>query len=346
MRTIPPAELADFNGLLASAVERGQALEPTLELLAAQASSARVRSALDDVRRAMSEGASLPEAIRRNGLFPPEYAAVVEAGLGAGRLAAVLRQAETYHALRARMLSRFRRLALYLSIALVLAAGMLGATAYLGRQIYPSWDPHVLSDFGFRRRSAHLGMWLLRNHWVVAAGLGAALLIGAGGTWAAVRWLSRRRAGYWIPAWGRLLKSRDLALFCSVTGLRLEAGLPLPEALGAAAESVPNLRARRLIGAVRDRVAEGESLSDALFYRRYFPRTLAWAVSLGERRSDVPEVLRTFARVYETGLERNFEVLFMLLSPLGVVLLGNIVLLSLIGVLFPLFLSAFFWSSF
>lgn len=344
MSTIPPGELAEFNGLLASAIERGQAPDPALELLAAQASTARVRAALEGVRGAMREGAPLPEAIRRSGLFPDEYAAVVEAGLGAGRLAAVLRHAETYHALRARILARFRRFALYLSIALVLAVGMLSATGYFGRQVYAAWDHLEPDDVAYPFRSKTLGFWLLRNHWAVAAGLGGALLLGAGGTWVVVRWLSRRRAGYWIPAWGRLLKTRDLALFCSVTGLRLEAGLPLPDALAAAADSVPNLRARRLIEAVRERVAEGGSLSDALFYRRFFPRTLAWAVSLGERRSEVPEVLRTFARVYETGLERNFEILFMLLSPLGVVVLGNIVLLSLIGVLFPLFFSALMWG--
>lgn len=343
MTTIPPGEFAEFNGLLASAVERGQALDPALELLATQASSPRVRTALQAVRDAMREGASLPEAIRRSGLFPPEYAAVVEAGLGADRLAPVLRHAETHHALRARIRSRFRRFALYLSIALVLAVGMLSGTGYFSRQVHASWNHLDAEDVGFPLRSKTLGFWLLRNHWIVAAGLGAALLLGAGAAWVAVRWLSRRRAGYWIPAWGRLLKSRDLALFCSVTGLRLEAGRPLPEALGAAADSVPNLRARRLIAAVRDRVAEGGTLSDALFYRRFFPRTLAWAVSLGERRSDLPEVLRTFARIYEAGLERNFEILFMLLSPLGVVVLGNLVLLSLVGVLFPLFFSAFMW---
>jgi general secretion pathway protein F len=150
-------------------------------------------------------------------------------------------------------------------------------------------------------------------------------------------WFSRRRPGYWIPLWGRLLRARDLGLACSVLGLRLQAGATAPVALRSAAAALPNRHARRQLEEAARRVEEGASLSDALFYLRWFPRSLAWGVSLGERRGELPSVVAGFAKIYGAETERGFEMLFVLLAPLGVVALGNIAFLAAMFVLVPIF---------
>jgi general secretion pathway protein F len=316
MTAFPAAEFAEFNALLASAAERGLPLEPALALLAAQAGSPRVRAALETVHRGLRDGKPLPEALRACPEFPPDYAALVEAGLAGGRLADVLRGAATHHGLVARVGAKFRRFGIYLALGFGLALALFGVGAGLSGRL-----DHLVGDlYGFRGREESWFEWMVRNPFRVLALL---------------RFATRRRPGYWIPLWGRLLRSRDLALFCNVMGLRLAGGATLPDALASAGAAVPNRHARRMIGKLAERSREGASLSDALFYVRWFPRTLAWSVSLGERRGELPQVFSALGKVYGSETDRAFEMLFVILTPLGLVAVGNLAFFAVFATLAP-----------
>ena len=117
--------------------------------------------------------------------------------------------------------------------------------------------------------------------------------------------------------------------------IRLGAGSPLPEALADAGRSVRNAHARRRIEDLSRRVREGEGLSSALFYDTFFPRTLAWAVSMGEARGEVADIFDTFARLYAAELDRTFGLVLQILTPLGLLALGNVALFAGVLVLAP-----------
>jgi type II secretory pathway component PulF len=142
--------------------------------------------------------------------------------------------------------------------------------------------------------------------------------------------------GYVIPVWGPVQKSRDLALFCCAMGLRLRSGAALPDALRAGRDSVYNRRFRRLGEQVLRRVEEGESLSTALYYLKFFPKTMAWGISLGEENGELPRAFDTFAELYTAQMERSFEMVFQVLTPLGILAIGNLALVSAMMVIAPL----------
>jgi type II secretory pathway component PulF len=168
--------------------------------------------------------------------------------------------------------------------------------------------------------------WLGRDGLSILGTLVLGAVICLIGIWAFRAMVSRTRLGYWVPAWGRLQKSRDLSIMCTTLAMGVEGGRPLGDSIDAAASAVPNRYARRRTRMLRMRTDEGDALSTALFYDRYFPRTLSWAVSLGEAQEDVGGVLGLFANIYSTELERECETLVMVLGPLGVLVLGNVVL--------------------
>jgi general secretion pathway protein F len=332
MAAFSSSEFAEFNALLASAVERGLPLEPALGLLAAQARFTRVRRSLETLHQAIREGRPLPAALRSTPGFSPEDAALVEAGVAAGRLAEVLRGAASYHALVAGVRQKFRRFLAYLAIGLLLSCAVCAVGAFLGFRV-ESMQPYI-SGIGTEAPI----FWKMAQRPLLVVGLACGTLVVLSGlAFGLAAWMSRRRPGYWIPLWGRLLRARDLALSCSVLGLRLQAGTPAPAALRSAAAAVPNRYARRRLEEAARRVEEGGSLSDALFYLRWFPRSLAWGVSLGERRGELPAVVATFARIYGAETERAFEMLFVLLAPMGIIALGNVAFLAALLILVPIF---------
>lgn len=331
MAAFSSSEFAEFNALLASAVERGLPLEPALGLLAAQARSARVRRSLEGLHQATREGQPLPAALRSTPGIPEEHAALVEAGVAAGRLAEVLRGAASYHALVAAVRHKFRRFAAYLAIGLLLSCAVCAVGGFLGFSL------EGIGRAWYDIDNPPISAWMTRRPLLVIGAACGTLVVLSGLAFLAVAWMSRRRPGYWIPLWGRLLRARDLGLACSVLGLRLQAGTPAPAALRSAAAAVPNRYARRRLEEAARRVEEGGSLSDALFYLRWFPRSLAWGVSLGERRGELPDVVAAFARIYGAETERAFEMLFVLLAPLGIIALGNVAFLAALLILVPIF---------
>ena len=128
--------------------------------------------------------------------------------------------------------------------------------------------------------------------------------------------------------------------------MKLRSGSTLLEALASGRDAIVNRRFRRLLDDVIRRVGEGESLSGALFYTPFFPRTFAWGMSLAEENGEVPRTFDTFTALYTAEMERNFELMVDILTPLGILAVGNIALLSAVLILSPVFMMMRIYSSF
>jgi len=318
---IASREFAEFNALLARAAERGVPLEGAVGLLAAQARPGPLRAALEEAARALREGAPLADALGRSpGVFPEDYLAMVRTGRGGKELAGLLRAAEAYVRIQARARSVLGRFALYLAVLAGFAGVLFLGLVLVGRQFLEVYDSLKVPMPPLTNAVA----WASKH----PVGMAVALAALAASAWGAFR-LARRSEWvstllYYVPGWGPVWKARDLARFSAVLAIRLHAGMAVPAALEETARAMPTAHARAAVTRVRDRVEGGEGLSSALFYVPFFPRTLAWAVSLAEERADLPGTLEAFSRLYLADLERSFEAFFALLTPIGIVLLGNV----------------------
>ena len=330
-------EFAEFNGLLCSAVEKGLPLPPSIELMAGVVGDRSLGEPLRGVARSLGDGASLPDALARfPDAFPPDYCALVRAGVESGRLAEVLRSSRIQHTFQARVRSKMSRLLLYLLTGAMIGELVLVFAALMGRQV-AEMNAHYADKLGVKNRpelvevieSTVGSAWILMVAWPVCIGL---MFIGYKIIQRSARagWI-----GYLLPIWGRIQKSRDLATFCCAMGLRLRSGASVPESLRSARDTVQNRRFRRLVDQLLRRIDEGESLSSALFYVTFFPKTLAWGVSLGEENGEVPRAFDTFAELYTKEMEQNFMLLQEFLTPLGILAVGNVALLAALLVLTP-----------
>ena len=330
-------EFAEFNGLLCSVVEKGLPLPPAIHLMSGVVRDGTLRQALGGVARALGEGASLPDALGRYPeAFPPEYCALIRAGVDSGRLPEVLRTAQSHQLLRARLRSRVTRVLLYLLAGAIVGELVLVITVIAGGYIN-AVNEQMFVQMEIREKT-DITLFLsdvIRSSWILPIAWPAALLLAAAFYWLVQRWARVGWIGYILPFWGGIQKSRDLALFLCASGLRLRSGTAMTEALRSGRDSVRNRRFRRIADRLIQRIAEGESLSSALFYLPFFPRTLAWGVSLGEENGELPRTLDTFTSLYTAQMERNFDVFHEILTPLGVLAVGNIALMAALMFLAP-----------
>jgi type IV pilus assembly protein PilC len=325
-------EFAEFNGLLRSVVEKGLALAPAVELMAGVVRSPRLRETLKSVAADLKDGAPLPDALARHPVtFSPEYCALVRAGLAGGRLPEVLRAAEVHAAHRARVRSKFLRLLFYLA-----AGAMVGEIALLLCQWAGSHMGKIHEQLGLQPRTDDPLQRLIGSGWTLLIAWPASVALMLGGYFVLERWARFSWIGYFVPLWSQIQKSRDLSLFCSTLGLRLRSGSTMLDALRSAQACVASGAFRRCARAVVRRVEEGEALSSALFYVRYFPKTLGWGLSIAEENGEIPRTLDTFAGLYSSQMERNFDLLYELLTPLGILAVGNVTLLSAMMFMLPI----------
>lgn len=331
-------EFAEFNGLLRSVVEKNLPLAPAIDLMGGVVRERGLRDALTGVSGALRDGASLADALGRHpDVFPTEYCALVRAGAESGRLAEVLRSTEIHYAYRARLRSKVSRLLFYL-----LAGAFVGEIVLLITLVAGSYvnelNNQIMDRYALGIRPNELEesiTTLADSGWLLLIAWPLSVLLISGLYLAVQRWTSFGWIGYVLPLWGQVEKSRDLSLFCSTVGLRLRSGAPMVEALRAAEGTIKNHLFRRSARRVIKRVEDGEAFSSALFYVSFFPKTMSWGMSLGEENGDVLRSLDTFAALYTAQMERNFEVLYELLTPLGVLAVGNVAFLAATMMLAP-----------
>ena len=258
----------------------------------------------------MSRGESLPEALTaERERLPRIYAAVVEAGLKAGRLAAALESLTGF--VRAYLDAR-RAIGLALCYPLLVLVLAYGLFVLLVVQVAPgSWRPSRPSASRSRRRLLGAG-WLSETvaYWgallpvLLVAGIA---LWGWSGTSAGFR-PARAWAVLGIFPWmSRMLRHYEAANFADLLGLLVEHGVPYAGALRLAAEATGD---RALIGLGRDLAAaveRGDPPAAATGSRRTLPPLLLWLLTTGPQQASLARSLHGLAAIYRKQAERQAD---------------------------------------
>ncbi|WP_066332359.1 type II secretion system F family protein [Azohydromonas lata] len=333
-RALGPGALTLWTRQLADMVCAGLPLEPALAALAEDLDDERQRALVAALRAEVNGGSSLARALA---LHPREfsaiYRAVVHAGEQSGQLGLVLdrlaRDLAEHQALRGKVLAAV----LYPAIVTLLALGIVGfllgyvvphvAQVYAGRQhALPVLTALMLGlSAGLRQH----GPWLL-----------AGLLLTVPAARAALR-VQRVREGF--DAWWLRLPlagSFNAARFASTLGLLAGAGVPILDAMQAAADTLGNAAMRAGGRRAVTQVREGASLAAALAGERGFPNVVTRFSRLGEQTGALPLMLQRAAALLSDDVQRRALQMATILEPLLIVGMGLVVMLIVLAVLLPI----------
>jgi general secretion pathway protein F len=312
-------ELVALNDEIAALVRAGVPLESGLVGLGADLPG-RLGRIVASLGQRMSRGQSLVQALaEERPQIPRLYAAVVEAGVRSGRLAAALEGL----AVTARQMIELRALA---GAALIYPLIVLGL-AYLLWIGFVLWVAPVVEP-GYRSFEAPSADWIQRfaetgatiRYWGPVLPLA---VFGALGLWwrrsgraATVESKAAGRSFGWIPGAGQLLVWSQAATFADVLALLIDQQVPLDQAVVLAAEASGSralaAEAERLATAVR----QGAPLGDCLGAAPGFPPFLAWLIQTGQERGILSQVLRHAAETYRERARQSADATRLLLPML------------------------------
>lgn len=338
-RGLGSVQLALLTRQLATLIGAGLPIDEALAALSEQAESERQRGLTMSLRARVMEGASLAQALGDfPDSFPEIHRATVAAGEQSGRLESVLDKladyAEARDALKQKLLAALAYPLLLTLVAIAVVAGLLAwvVPQIVGvfqnlHQTLPLATRLLIAISDFLRGWGWLVLLVLI---AVAVGARAALRSDA----ARFRWhefLLR------LPLVGRLLRAANTARATRTLALLAGSAVPLLDALGIAAQVVPNLPMREALKRAAFKVREGAAFSRALGESGQFPPVALRLIASGERSGELPRMLEEAARQQQRELDRWLTALTAVLGPAVILAVGAMVLFIVLAILLPIF---------
>jgi len=318
-------------------VQDGLPLAVGLRAYSEEVSSPALRRGLNRMADELAAGRSLETVVsehRRE--FPETAAAVIDAGLRTGRLGVML---EEYLVAEQRSRNSRRRLwlALLYPTLLVVILGLVGG--FFAAWCLPQFRD-MYSSFGMELPSLTLLVldvgqtieWLVR-HWiavtlgVIAACIGLRYLVGPAG---------RRRVLYAIPVFGSALRNSAAANYCRTLALLIEGRMSLHEAFRMMSGATPDPALRDASQLLADRIAKGESLTQAASDLYGFHPSIRTLFRWEQNDTALVQGLRSTGELHDAQADLSSGMIAVIAEPTLLITLGLTVGLGVIALIMPL----------
>jgi len=325
---------------LATMVSAGLTLLRALRVLEEQSESKKLTKALVDVRKSVEAGMSLSDSMARHPkVFSELYVAMVRAGETGGFLESTLSRVadhlESEEALRRQVKSAMVYPAVVLSFAGIILIAMVTFIVPVFAKVFkengaqlPGLTRFTLSVSDLVRGYPH----------VLIAVIGGTVFM-------FVRWKCSENGR---KAWdrtklkfpmriGEIAHKIALARWSRTLSSLVTAGVPMLEAISVTGKTSGNKTIEKAMETVRQSVASGGTINEALKREGVFPGLVHHMVGVGEETGGLETTLSKVADFYEDEVEAAVKALTSILEPVMIIVIGGIVGFVVISMYLPMF---------
>ena len=336
-RTPPPAELSAFCAQVALMMGSGMALYDGMETLAAAAKGSSEAALYASVSKGVTETGSLCEALRRDGNWPAYLVEMTAIGERTGCLEEVMNGLAEYYEREGRIRSAIISAITY---PVVLGLMMLMIVLVMILMVLPVFR-RVLGSMGVAMSaSGNMMMQLgVTIGWVVLALVALVVLFVV--VCAVLTRTSKREQTLnflksIFPPINVLSTKLASSRVSSVLSMMLSGGFPLEEALSMIPAVLPDAKAAAEVGAIRDRMADGDSFADAIAKSNLFDPLHSRMIRMGVEAGREDKVMARIATTYEEDVEEGVASLVSIIEPSLVALLSIVIGAVLLSVMLPM----------
>ncbi len=334
---MPLSALTLVTRQMATLLGSGLRIEDALSTIA-QGQPPKVAGVLLTLRASVLEGRSFADALTGYPqVFSEFYHASVKAGEQAGKLDQVMTHLAAFVESRARNRQTVQLALLYPALlALVSLSIIILLMAFVVPDIVRVFTARG-ADLPFLTRALIAVSGFVRGYGLFV-GLGVALAVLGFGRW--MQAPRNRLAVDRVLAQGRLtarlVQRTNAAQFAGTLATLVQSGVPLIEALGAAADVTPNLHVRAKVAEVTDKVRQGSTLRRAMEEARVFPAMLVAMVASGEATGSLGAALAHAAADQQRDLDAWVRAMVALVEPAILLVMGGLVMVMVLAILLPI----------
>jgi general secretion pathway protein F len=318
-----PEQITLFTRELAMLLAAGVRLAEALDMLAREASSPRLGRIIAGVRKSVTEGKSLNEALAATGAFPPVYSSMVQVAEATGTLPVVLERIAATREREQKLHDQAVSAMLYPAMLLTVA---IGAILVMLVFVVPKFKEMLGDDPTKLPASTAFVIaasdWLNENFTTLGVGiLGLLLVILLAQRTPALKarfeWLALR-----LPLVGTLTRTALAGRFCRTMGILLQNGIGLPKALELTRAVVGNGEVAGVIAEMEKALRQGRDFTGPLSGSWLFPSLVVNLMRVGQESGEIGPSALHLATMLEEKLEVSLKRLFTILEPAIILLVS------------------------
>jgi type IV pilus assembly protein PilC len=332
-------DVLDFSNQLATLIESGVNLLTSLQLLEGQASKPALKRIIGALIEEIQGGSSLSQALSQYPqVFPHTHCQMIQASEQTGNLELGLRQAASYLEKQAAGIQKVRRAMLYPAFVLLMAVGVSILLVTVALPPLVALFNSLGADLPWMTRLLITTTDFINSHVLYILG-GLIIIIMSTFGWMRLPSAKRTmdRLMLKIPIIGSINVERNVQQFCQTASMLLKAGLHLPQVMDIAIQTTRNRIVRQSLSEVRNKLIQGQSLSQPMAENRLFPRLLVEMIVVGEKTGTIDTTLATLAEFYERRVDRRIEALTSMIEPALTLIIGAVVVFLALSMITPLY---------
>lgn len=336
---VSTSDLVLFSRQLSTFLKVGVPITEAIRLLRSGTRSGPFRAALDDINEDLDDGESFSVAISHHpNVFSQLYVDMVRAAEYSGSLDRVLLQIASYLQRQDSALKKIRSAMIYPAIILTLAVVVCGVLIVV-----------VLPNFIALFNEFHAQL-PLPTRILIAVGEFAqtwrlqiviVTLVVVFGAFAFFS--SKPGRVFWdhtlikVPVLGSIVVFAIVERFTRTLATMLRAGIPISQTFDVASASAGNIRYRRGLDSVRQRMVTGDGFSDPLAATGLFAPMVIRMVRVGEETGTLDQSLEQIADFLAEEMDYKVRNMIALMEPALVVAVGAAVGFVAVSVVLPMY---------
>ena len=337
---IKPLDIAIFTRQMATMMKAGVPLVQSFDIVAEGSDNAAVRDLVTLIRNDVAAGSGFATALRKHPrYFDDLFCNLVESGEQSGALESLLDRIATYKEKTEKLKAKIKK-ALTYPIAVVVVAIIV--TAILLIKVVPQFA-ETFSGFGadlpaFTLFVLGISEFVQQTWFLILVSIIVAFFV--------IKELHHRSAAFRrtidktslrIPIIGKILYNSILARYSRTLSTTFAAGVPLIDSLASVAGATGNIVYETGVMGVRDQVATGIQLNQAMRSTNLFPSMMLQMTAIGEESGALDDMLAKVADFHEEAVDNMVDNLTALLEPMIMAVLGVLVGGLLIAMYLPIF---------
>jgi type IV pilus assembly protein PilC len=337
---IKPLDIAVFTRQMATMMKSGVPLVQSFDIVADGLENESMKELIQHIRTDVAAGSGFAVALRKHPrYFDDLFCNLVESGEQSGALDTLLDRIATYKEKTEALKAKIKKAMTYPMAVIVVA---ILVTAILLIKVVPQFA-ETFSGFGADLPAFTLFVLgiseFVQAYWLIIL---VGFIVGA----YILKEMHHRSAGFRqfidksslkIPIVGKIIYNSILARFARTLSTTFAAGVPLIDSLESVAGATGNIIYEKGVLGIRDDVATGVQLNQAMRSTGLFPNMMLQMTAIGEESGALDEMLGKVATYHEDIVDNMVDNLTALLEPMIMVVLGVLVGGLLVAMYLPIF---------
>lgn len=325
---VKSADIALFSRQMSAMVNASVPIVQALDIIAGGFDKPVMRDLILAIKTDVEGGTALATALAKYPEYFDElYCNLVNVGEQSGSLDHVLQNIADYRERIEEIKSKVRNAMLYpaavISVAIFITVVLMIVVVPAFESLFAGFNAELPLVTQIVIEISRF----LRDWWLVLLGglvLGIYLLVRSYKRVPAFR----HRVSRWIlrvPVFGAIFVKSIIARFARTLATMFGAGVPLVDAMTSVSGAVGNETYAKAVLDIRDQIATGQQLNNAMRWSQLFPNMVTQMVAIGEESGSLDDMLTRVAVLYEKEVKDSVDGLSSLLEPFVMVILGVLI---------------------